>query len=46
MDTLGGFVLSLFGKVPKEGEEVMYKNLTFKVDSVTKRRIRRIVLEV
>jgi putative hemolysin len=38
-DTLGGFVLHLFGKVPTRGEEIYYENYTFKVEKVVKRRI-------
>jgi putative hemolysin len=30
-DTVGGFVFSLFGEMPREGAVVAYGNLTFKV---------------
>ncbi|MEW6387549.1 MAG: hemolysin family protein [Thermodesulfobacteriota bacterium] len=30
-DTLGGLVLNLMGELPKEGEEAVYQDLTFKV---------------
>ncbi len=38
-DTIGGFVLSLLGKFPEKGESITYKDLTFKVKDITKRRI-------
>ena len=30
-DTVGGFVLNLFGTVPKEGRTMAYNHLTFRV---------------
>lgn len=43
-DTLGGFVLSLFGDFPKKNDTVSYSNLDFKVKEIRKRRL--ITLEV
>lgn len=43
-DTVGGFVLSLLGSVPEQGEIVSYENITFKVLDIKNRRI--ITLEV
>jgi putative hemolysin len=41
-ETLGGFLLSLFGRIPQDGEEVRYQNLVFVIDKVHGRRIRHV----
>jgi len=41
-DTLAGLLLELMGKIPVKDEKVEYDNFVFKVDSVDKRRIKRI----
>jgi putative hemolysin len=41
-DTLAGFVLDLTGRIPEVGFEIKFNNLLFIVESVDKRRIRRI----
>ena len=41
-ETLGGFLLSLFGRIPQDGEEVRYQNLVFVIDKVLGRRIRQV----
>jgi magnesium and cobalt transporter len=38
-DTIGGLVLSRFGRVPKRGEQVSFDNLTFKVLRSDSRRL-------
>lgn len=38
-DTIGGLVLSRFGRVPKRGEQVSFDNLVFKVLRADSRRI-------
>ena len=43
-DTFGGFVLSQFGKFPKQGESFVFERLTIIVKEIRKRRI--IALEV
>ena len=47
-DTLGGFIISLLGYLPKEDEEtvVEYKNLKFTVLSVEERRINKVKVEI
>ncbi len=45
VETAGGFVLHLFGRVPKCGESVEYKGWRFTVVDTVKRRIRRIRVE-
>lgn len=41
-ETLGGFVFSLFGRPPSEGECVRYGNLEFQVEAVEGVRLNRI----
>jgi putative hemolysin len=38
-DTLGGFILSQVGELPKKGTEVVYENATFTILEIRKRRI-------
>jgi len=38
-DTIGGLLLSRFGRVPKRGEQVSFDNLTFKVLRADSRRL-------
>lgn len=45
-DSLGGFIIELLDRLPKEGEEVSYRNMTFKVLQVEKNRIDRIQLTI
>lgn len=44
IDTIGGFVYSLFGRIPSLGETVCFENLTFKVEKVIGRRISKILI--
>lgn len=41
-DTLAGLLLELMGKIPNKGEHIDFNNFVFKVESVDKRRIKRI----
>lgn len=41
-DTLAGLILELTGRIPEAGYEVKFHDLTFIIESVDKRRIRRI----
>ena len=41
-ETLGGILLELNSFLPKLGQEIVYKNFTFKIESVDKRKINRI----
>ncbi len=41
-ETLGGFVLGLFGRLPAEGDQVRYENMMFTVLRLRKNRISRI----
>jgi putative hemolysin len=44
-DTIGGFVLHLFGKLPAKGEKVNYQDYIFHIDSVSRTRILKVRIE-
>ncbi len=44
-DTLGGFVFSHLGYIPKTGETFDYNNLKFVISSAESRRVKRIKIE-
>ncbi|MCE5280238.1 MAG: hemolysin family protein [Planctomycetaceae bacterium] len=46
ISTIGGFVTSLMGRIPHEGETVTFRNLQFTVVSMRKRRIGQLRLEL
>ncbi len=41
-ETIGGFVLGLFGRLPAEGDQYRYQNTLFTVLRLRKNRISRI----
>lgn len=43
-DTLAGFILELSGKIPVKNEKITFDNYVFTIESVDKRRIKRIKL--
>lgn len=45
VDTVGGLVMHLFGKVPRSGESLVYEGWRFTVLDATKRRILRVRVE-
>lgn len=45
-DTIGGYVFDLFGKIPEQGEEVITKNLAFKIKDINGTVINRIIVTV
>jgi len=44
-DTLGGFVFSYLGYIPKTGETFVYNDLKFVISSAESRRVKRIRIE-
>ncbi len=46
ISTIGGFVTSLLGRIPKAGDTAAYRNLRFTVDSMRGRRIAKLRLEL
>ncbi len=45
-DTLGGFVMDLFGGIPQKDQTVTFENLTFKILEIEGTRINRISVNV
>lgn len=45
-DSLGGFILELCGKIPNKNELVIFDKYAFTIESVDKRRIKRIKLTI
>ena len=45
-DTLGGFVLARFGRIPEEGESCTWQQLRISVLSADKRRLEKLKIEV
>lgn len=45
-DSLGGLVLELMGRLPQEGEEVEYREFTFKTVEVDNRRILTLLINI
>lgn len=45
-DTVGGLMLGLLGKIPKEGDEVRYRDLVFRAEKVQRRRVGSVLVIV
>ncbi len=45
-DTLAGLILEMEGKIPERNEEIKYRNFLFNIESVDKRRIKRIKVSI
>jgi len=43
-DTVAGLVLDLFGKIPRQGEEVTFQGLCFRAEEVKGRRIAKVLI--
>lgn len=43
-DTVSGLILDKIGRLPKEGESIVIKDFTFKILSVKKKRIKKILV--
>jgi len=46
ISTLGGFVTSLLGRIPREGDRAEYSNLRFVVESMRGRRVGKLRVEL
>lgn len=44
-DSLGGFILSICGRLPEKNETITYKNLTLTISDIRKRRILSVEIE-
>ena len=45
-DTLAGLILELKGNIPEKGEVLIYKPYTFTIESVDKRRVKRVKVSI
>ena len=45
-DTIGGFVLHLFGNLPSIGDEYTYQGFIFRIENVGRSRILKIRVEL
>ncbi|WP_397445327.1 gliding motility-associated protein GldE [Polaribacter sp. R77954] len=41
-ETLAGFILEVFGKFPKKGDKINFKNYTFTIEALDKKRIKQV----
>jgi len=41
-ETIAGFVLEIAGSFPKKGENIVFNNITFKIEALDKKRIKQI----
>jgi putative hemolysin len=46
VETLGGFIVFSLGRLPREGDQVVYRNIRFTVQKMLQRRVGRIRVEV
>ena len=46
LDTVGGLVMYLVGRIPKVGDEVSHENVRFRVEEMHRRRVRRVRLSL
>jgi len=46
VETISGFILNLLGSLPKEKEQVKFKNYQFTVEKISKNRILKVRLEI
>ena len=45
-DTLAGFILEQFGKIPLKGERIQFENLTFTVEAADKRKVKQVKVTI
>ncbi|WP_189663276.1 MULTISPECIES: gliding motility-associated protein GldE [unclassified Polaribacter] len=41
-ETIAGFILEVSGKFPKKGEKIIFKNYTFTIEALDKKRIKQV----
>ena len=41
-ETLAGFILEIYGKFPKKNEKINFKNYTFTIEVLDKKRIKQV----
>ena len=45
-ETIAGFVLEICGRFPKKGEQIIFENFTFKIESMDRKRIKKVKVTV
>jgi len=45
-DTIAGIILEITGEIPKKNKTIQFKNLTFTIESVDKRRIKQVKVTI
>lgn len=45
-ETIAGFILEIYGKFPKIGQVIKFKNYSFEIDSMDKKRIKKIKVTI
>ena len=48
-ETIGGFIIDMFGEIPDEddlGKELTWENLVFTIKSVKDRRIEKVIMKI
>ncbi len=48
-ETIGGFIIDMFGEIPDEddlGKEMIWENLVFTIESVKDRRIEKVIMKI
>jgi CBS domain containing-hemolysin-like protein len=45
IDTLGGLIFMIFGKIPVKNEKIEYKNYLFTIESISGRKIKKVKIE-
>jgi len=45
-DTVGGMLLEISGELPEQGQIIPFKEFRFHIESVDKRRIKRVKVEI
>jgi len=46
LTTIGGFIMAALGRIPKPGDQVKMKNMTFTVETVSSNRIETVILSL
>lgn len=46
LTTIGGFIMAALGRIPKAGDQVKMKNMTFTVEKVSHNRIETVILSL
>lgn len=45
-ETIAGFILEIYGKFPKKNEIIKFENYSFKIESMDKKRIKRLKITI